>query len=250
MGKRNLFYLLFGATTGGGAGGGGGTDTSDATATAADIRLGKTAYIASGKVTGTIPDYNGTVEPASGKSLFAQLVDRSVTNVTAADWEGIAKIGNRAFSACNNLVSVTIPNNVLTIESNAFRSCRKLKNVAMTDSVTLIDDYAFADCQSLESIKMSNNITSIAGATFYGCNSLTDIVIPAKVTRIEYMALGNCQKLSLIKMIPTTPPTLDSGAISGTASDLQIIVPKGTLATYKAATNWSAYADKMVEADT
>ena len=28
----------------------------------------------------------------------------------------------------------------------------------------------------------------------------------------------------------------------------KIIVPKGTLAAYKSATNWSAYADKMVEA--
>ena len=47
-------------------------------------------------------------------------------------------------------------------------------------------------------------------------------------------------------MLPTTPPTLGSGAIP---SDVTIItVPVGCGNTYKTAAGWSAYADKIVEA--
>lgn len=123
-----------------------GTDTSDATAVADDIRLGKTAYGTDGKMTGTIADYDGTSEPASGKSLFAQLVDKSITEVSASDLAGISKIGSNAFDNCKSLTRITIPNSVTSIDNSAFYGCSSLTSVIIGNGVTGIKSSTFSSC--------------------------------------------------------------------------------------------------------
>lgn len=251
-----------------------GTDTSDATAVADDIRLGKTAYGAEGKMTGTIADYDGTSEPASGKSLAAQIVDKSVTNASEEDLKGITTIGNSAFYYCTNLRSITIPDSVTSIGEKAFSNCSRLTSIMIPDSVTNIGKSAFAYCSGLTAISISNKVTRLNTGIFFGCKNVVNIVIPDKVTIIDYNVFESCTGLLNITIpasvksvgnyafrqcsidtelggtytiLATTPPTIQSTTF-GNAKINKIIVPKGTLDAYKSATNWSAYADKIEEA--
>lgn len=73
--------------------------------------------------------------------------------------EGTKRIGDSAFSGCEGLISVVIPNSVESIGSSAFQGCRNLSAVNIPDGVTVI-----------------------GYRTFYKCNSLTSITIPSSVT--------------------------------------------------------------------
>ena len=154
---------------------------------------------------------------------FKNLVNRSITSVTADMLEGVTSIGSYAFGGCQSLTSVTIPNNV-----------------------TIIGYAAFVECQNLESIEIPNSVTSIGEVAFENCKSLTSIEIPATVTEIGNSAFSYCTDLESVTVLATTPPTLEYATFNETSPDLVIYVPAESVDAYKTSTyEWVDYADKI-----
>ena len=86
---------------------------------------------------------------------------------------------------------------VTSIHYGAFSNCDSLTSIELPDSLTTIGGRAFYDCPSLESIVIPEGVTTIGNEAFYECTSLTSIVIPEGVTTIEYEAFHKCTSLTI-----------------------------------------------------
>ena len=106
--------------------------------------------------------------------------DTSVTAVVIpAEFNGlpVKEIGAWAFSDCESLTSIEIPDSVTSIGTGAFQYCESLTSIEIPDSVTSIGDSAFYGCESLTSIVMPDSVTSIGIWAFSGCSALESIKI-------------------------------------------------------------------------
>ena len=93
---------------------------------------------------------------------------------------------------------------IISINNVAFSHCESLKEINIPNSITSIGYRAFYRCESLENIIIPDHLTDIEYEAFSGCNSLTAITIPVSVTKLEYDAFKGCKSLSTITFQGTT----------------------------------------------
>ena len=160
-------------------------------------------------------------------------------NITTID----ASAFTRAW--CENVI---IPETVTLIGNGAFSNAA-IGTMVLPGNVTRISDFAFSDVLGVNNVepvvKLNEGLSSIGNSAFNYASIAGEMEIPSTVTEIgEYCFSGTSITTVICK--PTTPPALGSRAFTSETAGFTIKVPAALVAAYKAATNWSSYADYIV----
>ena len=101
---------------------------------------------------------------------------------------------------------------------------------------------------AMKKIELGEGATSIGISAFNNCYGLASITISEGVTSIGASAFNNCYGIKFYDFSNhTAVPTLSATSpFSSIAADCEIRVPAALVDEWKAATNWSTYADYIV----
>lgn len=147
---------------------------------------------------------------------------------------GVSALSSYAFSGCNKLSEITIPNTVTEINLGSFKNCYSLKSIVIPTSITTLGGncfdtcevlsdvclgrgltstgtYVFKNCYRLDNIYLPDTMLSVGGYTFQYCKSLSNVVVPSGITTIDSYAFSECDHLINITL-PNTVTVLGTYA--------------------------------------
>lgn len=190
------------------------------------------------------------------------LVDSSIETIITNDIAANNTFNSPPPKGCRLLKAYVFNPYYVDIGSELLRNASSCEVVCFSNkTISKQVDYLCSNMTRLKRIRLSPNTTwsrfafSSAPIEFFNgaalkykdleaCNCLRRLVIKST---IDNGALPNCNSIEEIWCGLTTPPTLgSSNPFSKLKSNAIIHVPAEAVEDYKAATNWSIHADKIV----
>ena len=139
---------------------------------------------------------------AIGDKCFSDC--RHLTTITIPS--SVTSLGKYCFQNCSGLTSITIPSSITSLVESCFSGCSGLTSITIPSSVTSMGKYCFDSCSSLTSITIPSSVISLGAFCFIRCRSLTSITIPPSVTSLGGYCFYECSALTSV----TIPPSVTS----------------------------------------
>ena len=140
-------------------------------------------------------DGNGVLTGVSG------LTENNTVVVIPSEVDGVTvrEIGMDVFKDNRNIVSLTIPDSVTTLQNRICSGCTALRKVRLPSGLTVIPDETFDGCSSLSTVHFPNTLREIRSDAFCG-TGLTKFIAPDSLTAIWGYAFKDCAKLTYVDL--------------------------------------------------
>lgn len=122
--------------------------------------------------------------------------------------------------------AVTVPSNVISIDSKAFQNCNAITSIAIPEGIARIRASAFRECSSLRTVALPSGLRSIGSSAFYRCNELVSINLPDSIGNIGKWAFAECVSLAEIH-IPKRLTVLEESVFRECSSLEEVELPRG-----------------------
>lgn len=116
-----------------------------------------------------------------------------------------------------------------------------LEDPSIVNGILSYPSWAY-DCSE---IKFPSGVTGLESESFVFNEALTSITIPESVVSIGAGCFYYCTSLTLATVLPAIPPSLGAMVFGDVHSSFNIKVHSPYVDDYKAAINWTEYADKI-----
>lgn len=107
--------------------------------------------------------------------------------------------------------------------------------------------YGTYGCQMTQIIRVSvpEGVGSVGNRAFRSCPWLRKVVMPSTITTMAAQAFDSANRLAVMIVLPTTPPTITSNTLNAFPANCVIYVPDDSVEAYKVAEYWSVYAEQI-----
>ena len=106
-------------------------------------------------------------------------------------------IGDYAFTGCQLLQAVSLPDSIKSVGTSAFYNCIAIESVELGAGIEKIGAYAFFGVEKPTSLVLPATLRQIGMYAFKGWSELTSLVIPSTVEVMEEHAFYGCYKATI-----------------------------------------------------
>jgi hypothetical protein len=118
-----------------------------------------------------------------------------------------------------------------------------MTKIKLPAGTTAIPSSMFRFNYALESIVIPSGVVSVGSSAFESCSNLKTLDFPSTLVSIAALAFSTNGTTVFIFRSVLPPALANINAFTGIMSTVKIFVPDSSVAAYKAATNWSTYAN-------